>query len=69
MYNGADNCLRIAIEGQPEALRNAVERLSSGSDAVGYVMTKSAWARLMSEESHRFGTITNKYEPPRDGQT
>ncbi|CAM3392931.1 hypothetical protein CBM2633_P10009 [Cupriavidus taiwanensis] len=67
LYNGADNCLRIAIEGQPEALRDAVEQLSFGSDAVGYAMTKSAWARLMSEQGHRFGTITNDYEPPSEG--
>ncbi len=69
LYNGADNYLRIAIEGNPEALREVVERLSSRTDAIGYVITKSAWARLVSEQSHRFGTITNNYELPSDGQT
>lgn len=61
LYKHADDSMRITIEGHLGILREALERLSSGYSDGGYVMTKSTWARLVSQFGQQFGTITNNY--------
>ncbi|WP_354681979.1 hypothetical protein [Cupriavidus necator] len=64
LYKHADDSARITIEGHVGVLREALERLSYGHSDGGYVMTKSAWARLVSQFGQQFGTITNNYYSP-----
>jgi hypothetical protein len=66
LYKHADDSVRITIEGHLGVLREALERLSYGHSDGGHVMTKSAWARLVSQFGQQFGSITNNYYAPQN---